>query len=195
MIRRSAVLLLTLLAPPPLAAQHGATIASHVAPAEARQFDFLVGQWELTVEPKATTLAARLHGAPQMVGTWKAWRGFDGWGIEDELRIMDRSGNPMALVHTLRGYDAAGRRWLVSGLDAYRGRISSSTAEWSGREMVVRGEQTDANGKAYQTRSRFTDIKPDRFTMHQDRSDDGGKTWDENVVTVEAKRVAAAAPR
>ena len=43
------------------------------APREAEQFAFLVGHWEVTVTPKVSSLAARIHGSPTYLGTWKAW--------------------------------------------------------------------------------------------------------------------------
>lgn len=181
------------------AQQHGAgggnARSASTPPAEARQFDFLIGQWELVVTPKATGLAARIHGAPRLLGTWKAWRAFDGFGIEDELRIMDRSGNPSSLTHTLRAFSAADRRWNTTSLDVYRGRVSQSTAAFANGEMVVSGRGTDAEGKPQLIRSRFTAITANGFRLQQDRSSDDGRTWEEAVLKMEAKRVAAAAPR
>lgn len=186
-----------LLLPAAAAAQHGdgAATPSRAAPREAGQFDFLVGQWELTVRPKATGLAARLHGAPRLLGTWRAWRAFDGWGVEDELRIVDGSGNPMALTHTLRVFEATGRRWVQTGLDVYRGRFTSAAASWNGREMVVTSRGTDPEGRAYVSRSRFHDITAASFRMQQDRSLDDGRTWDEAVLRIDARRVADTARR
>ncbi|MEO8460455.1 MAG: hypothetical protein ABI451_07995, partial [Dokdonella sp.] len=60
-------------------------------PAEAKQFDFLIGQWELDVKPKINSLIAMVHGTPKLVGTWKATRAFDGFGIDDEVHIIDSS--------------------------------------------------------------------------------------------------------
>jgi hypothetical protein len=190
--------LFTIVLPSALAAQHGASASARpaLAPAkEASQFDFLIGQWELVVTPKVNTLAAKIHGAPKLLGTWKAWRAADGFAIEDELRIMDRSGNPNALAKTLRVYSANERRWVITGVDAYRGRASSASGEWKGAEMVIIGQGTDEEGKPYQTRTRYFDITPTSFRYQQDRSPDGGKTWDEAMVKIAAKRVAAAAPR
>lgn len=196
---RSALAVCALLAMPTvLAAQHaggGTGPPIHTAPKEAAQFDFLIGQWELTVKPKVASLAARIHGAPKLLGTWKAWRAFDGFGVEDELRIVDGSGNPNSLNHTIRAYDAGAKRWTVSGLDVYRARFTTATAEWRDGQMHLAGKGTDAEGKAYLTRTRFTDIAPTSFRMQQDRSTDDGRTWTEAVLTIEAKRVAATAPR
>jgi hypothetical protein len=196
MSTRVIVALLTLSFVPTLAlAQHGGSLPSRVAPREATQFDFLVGQWELTVRPKARGLAARLHGAPRLVGTWKAWRAFDGWGIEDELRIMDASGNPMSLNHTMRAFDAAAGQWIQTSFDVYRSRFTSATGRWGANVMVTEARGTDAEGQPYVARMRFSDITATGFTARQDRSVDDGKTWEEGVLTIEARRVAASAAR
>ncbi len=164
-------------------------------PKEASQFAFLVGQWEVTVTPKNTSLAARIHGAPRFGGTWKAWKAFDGFGIEDELRVTDRSGNPNALVHAMRSYDATKGRWTQSMLDVYRGRFTSAEGSWANGEMTMTSAGTDAEGKPALTRSRFYEITPTAFKYQSDRSTDGGRTWDTAVLRIDAKRVAAVAPR
>jgi hypothetical protein len=194
-MRRSFVLpILALLSAPSTAvAQHGGGPASREAPAEARQYDFLIGQWELTVTPKASGLAARIHGAPRLVGMWKAWRAFDGWGVEDELRITDRSGNPIALSHTLRAYRAADGHWIQTTYDVYRATFTGATGEWKGKEMLVESRGTDQEGRPYLARMRFHDITADGFTARQDRSQDGGETWEEGTLTIVATRTAATA--
>jgi len=110
----AAAIALSLLAVPTAGrAQHsgGAPPLVTRAPKEASQYDFLIGQWDLVVKPKATTLAAKVHGVPKLLGTWKAWRAFEGFGLEDDLRIVDASGNPKALTHFVRVYDAAAGQW------------------------------------------------------------------------------------
>lgn len=160
----------------------------HVAPAEAKQFDFLLGEWEVVVRPKTSGLAQRIHGAPRILGTWKAWSALDGWGIEDDLKLMDGSGNPTSLNHAVRVYDAAARRWTLTSLDVYRGRFSTATGEWRDGEMVLTSRGTDQEGKAYVTRTRYYGITPTGFKFQQDRSYDDGRTWDEAVLRIEAKR-------
>ena len=186
-----------LLAPVPLAAQHRGSAAPppSAAPRESSQFDFLVGQWEVVAQPKAATLAQRIHGAPKLPGTWKAWRALDGWGVEDELRLTDPSGNPRLLSHHVRFYDGAARRWTISNVDVYKGATSTSAAEWRGGEMLVSGKGTDEEGKAYLSRATFSKITPSSFSYRIDRSFDGGKSWTEGVTRIEARRVAANAPR
>ena len=197
--KSAVVLALLLLALPGVAAaQHsggGSAPPSTTAPAEARQFDFLIGQWELDVKPKVSSLAAMIHGSPKLVGSWKAWRGLDGFGVQDELRIADASGNPMSLNEALRVFDRNQNRWTVVGVDVYRARVSNSTAQWNGSEMRLDGNGVDGEGKAYVSRTRYFEIGADAFRMQQDRSYDNGQTWEEATLAIEARRVAAAAAR
>ena len=191
------VLALLVVAPHVAPAQHGGSASpiASAAPREATQFDFLVGQWELVAQPKASGLAARIHGVPKLRGTLKAWRAFDGWGIEDELRLTDESGNPRLLSHQMRIYDVNARRWNNSVLDVYRTAFSMSTSEWRDGRMLVSARGTDQDGRAYVARIRFFDITPTRFRYQIDRSFDNEKSWAEGVMKIEAKRVAAVAPR
>lgn len=169
--------------------------AAGVAPPEAAQFDFLIGQWDLDVTPKLSGLVALIHGSPHLSGTWKAWRAFDGFGIDDEIRVVDGGGNPINLGHALRVYDPKARRWAVETLDVYSAHFASATAQWQGGEMLVNGKGTMADGKACLTRTRFYEIAPDRFKMRQDRSVDNGASWDDGTITISARRVAAKAQR
>ena len=189
--------LMLLAVPALLAAQHapGAGPAPvRPAPAEARQFDFLLGQWELDVKPQATTLAARIHGVPKMLGTWKAWRALDGWAVIDELRITDESGNPRSLTSATRMYDANARQWVVSTADAYRNVMTTSSAKWADNRMTAESKGTDAEGKPYLSRSRYVSVTPTSFTFEQERSTDDGKSWT-RTLSIQAKRVSATAPR
>jgi hypothetical protein len=195
-IRSTLAMLALLASPAPAAAQHDpAAPPPRTAPHEASQFEFLVGQWEIVAKPYVAGLAARIHGSPTFPGTWKAWRGLDGWGIEDEIRLTDESGNPRALTHFLRAYDPAARHWILSSLDVYRSSFQTATAEWRDGEMHVSSRGTDSEGRAYVSRARFHDIAPNSFHFQQDRSYDDGRTWTEGFLKIEAKRVAAAAPR
>jgi hypothetical protein len=177
-------------------AQHsGGAQSARTAPAEASQFAFLIGQWELAVKPAASGLAQKIHGVPKMAGTWKAWRAFDGFGVEDELRITDASGNPRSLSHAMRFYDAKAKRWSTTTLDVYRGVFTASTATWRDGKIIATSRGVDGEGKAYVARTTYSDITPQSFRFRQDRSLDDGQTWTEGVLTIDAKRVAAAASR
>jgi hypothetical protein len=131
---------------------------------------------------------------PKLAGSWKAWRALDGWGVEDELRITDNSGNPMSLNHAVRYYDAKGRRWRSSTIDVYRGVFTSGVAELRGSDIVTSSQGTDSEGKPYLSRSRYSDITSSEFRFVQEKSTDNGKSWKETL-TIEAKRVSSAAAR
>lgn len=191
-------LLAVVLLPASLQAQHaggGAAVSRSTAPKEAEQFAFLVGQWEVTVMPKVSSLVATLHGQPKLLGTWKAWRAFDGFGVEDELRIIDASGNPNALSHSMRIYDATLGKWTQTSLDVYRGRFTTANGTWAQNALSLRSVGRDAEGKPFVQRARFHDITATSFKYEVDRSNDGERTWETGVVRIEAKRVAASAAR
>lgn len=201
----AALVSLVVLASPSVAQHGGGAVGGAVggaaprtvsaAPREAAQFDFLIGQWEVTVTPKATTLATRIHGVPKLSAVWKAWRAMDGFGIDDELRIVDGSGNPNAFLRSTRLYDATQRVWSQMSLDVYRARYTPATATWAKGEMQIRSAGRDADGSAYVQRVRFYDITPTSFKYQADRSSDGEKSWETAVLRMTARRVAATAPR
>jgi hypothetical protein len=164
-----------------------------VSPAEAHQFDFMLGQWTIEVHPKVSSLVAMIHGTPKLIGTWQAKRSANGVGIEDESRIVDGSGNPISLVRSQRTWVAADKRWKISGLDILRKRNTSAIAHWTGSEMQVTGSYVDDEGTPTQSRTRYCQITANRFRMVQDRSTDNGKTWDEGVLTIDARRSGSVA--
>jgi hypothetical protein len=190
---RPLTLAMTLSLPIPGVAQHApAAPAAATAPAEAKQFDFLLGQWELEVHPKVSGLVALIHGTPRLVGTWRAWRAAPGPGIEDETRIVDASGNPISLSRAQRVYVAAEGLWNISGHDVTRGRTSDAKGRWQDGEMHVDSHFTDGGAKIL-THTRFYGITADAFHVQQDRSTDNGQTWEKGSLTIDAKRLAATA--
>lgn len=193
-LRMTARLLVVLASP--AAAQHAAAAPStRAVPAEARQMAFLIGQFDLVVKPKAVGLGQKIHGVPKLVGTWKAWKALDGYGVEDDLRVTDESGNPKLYSNAVRYYDAEQKRWRASTIDVYRGVFSTSSGEWKDNAIIMTSHGTDAEGKVYASRTRYYDITPTGFKYRSDRSFDEGKTWEEGVLRIEAKRVAATATR
>jgi hypothetical protein len=175
-------------------AQHSSGPAVAPVPHEASQLDFLIGKWDLVVQPVSTSLAARIHGLPSLAGTWSAWRVFDGRGLEDEVRITDASGNPRALSHTVRMFDPKSAHWIATALDVFAASFITLELEWKDNALTSTSHGTDANGAAYVGRSRIYEITPTTFLVQQERSMDNGKTWQETL-HMQAKRVSAIAPR
>ena len=186
-------LLLVLTFPMASVAQHSADAAATSSSPEAKQFDFLLGQWQLEVHPKVSSLVAIIHGAPRLVGTLKVVRSPDGLGVDDEMLIIDASGNPMSLSRAHRVYAGPEAGWKISGLDVTHSSASEASAKWLNGEMHAEGHSVDAEGKPSWTRTRYFDITAASFRMSQDRSSDNGQTWDEGTLTIDAKRVAATA--
>jgi hypothetical protein len=162
---------------------------------EVAQFAFLFGQWDVVATAGATSLVSRIHGMPKMVGTWKVSPAFDGFGVEDDLRLADKSGNPLLFSHSVRIFDPASHRWKTTALDVYRAIFTSGTAEWHDGDMIVTSNGVDPEGQPYVARSKYFDITRDRFHFQQDRSVDGGKSWTVGILKLDAKRSVAVAPR
>ncbi|MEO5560546.1 MAG: hypothetical protein ABIO49_11630 [Dokdonella sp.] len=173
-------------------AQPAATAAVAI-PAEARQFDFLIGQWQVEVHPKVSSLVAMIHGTPHIAGIWTAVRAADGLGIVDDLRVVDGSGNPLSSNHSVRAYVGTERQWKVSGADTANKRDSEAHGHLKDGVMILEGRYTDTEGNVTLTRTRYLDITAGSFRMQQDRSTDNGQSWDENALTIDAKRATSAA--
>ncbi|MBL8297384.1 MAG: hypothetical protein JNN30_03450 [Rhodanobacteraceae bacterium] len=154
-------------------------------------FDFLLGEWSLDVHVKVSGLAALIHGTPKLSGTLKARR--TPAGIEDELSIVDASGNPRGATRSQRTFDAASARWSITNTDTYHVRKGSAKAWREGDEMRVEASYLEGDEKTL-TRSRYFAISADAFRFTQDRSRDNGVTWDEGTFAYDAKRIAAAKP-
>jgi hypothetical protein len=161
------------------------------ADSPANGFDFLAGTWSLDVHVKVSGLAALIHGAPKLSGRLTVRRTAE--GMEDELVVVDASGNPRSTSRTRRVYDAASTRWNISNTDAYHARQGSAQGRREANEMRVDGSYTEG-GETTLTRSRYFAITADTFRFTQDRSRDNGATWDEGVFAYDAKRVAVATP-
>jgi hypothetical protein len=188
----------TALAPIALLAQRdsGADPSSSAKPPhEASQYDFLVGEWTLAITPKVSGLVARIHGVPRVRGTWKGSRALDGWGEEDELRIVDEAGNPIAYTHFIRIYDPKARHWIVTAIDVTRQGVTTSVSQLQGKEMLSSADGIDPAGKPYRSRTHITDISATGFHFSQDISHDGGATWDDGHLVMDARRAGATAAK
>jgi hypothetical protein len=155
---------------------------------EMRQFDFLVGQWQVNGEVKTSGIMALVHGQPKLAGSWKAWHTADGQAIEDELTLTDASGTLLSAVHFTRRFSREEKCWKISARDAYKGALPQATARRQGDDMLVTSSGTTPEGKHYRHRTHYLDITPAGFRMVQDRSYDDGKTWDTAAMTLDVHR-------
>jgi len=157
---------------------------------EARQFDFLLGQWQVSGQVKVSGLMAMIHGQPRLAGSWKGWRSADGQGIEDELTLTNASGTPLSAVHFTRRFSREENCWKITGRDADKGALPAATARQQGDEMLMTSSGATPEGKRYRNRTHYLAITPAGFRMVQDRSYDDGKTWDTGAVTLDVRRTA-----
>lgn len=162
--------------------------AAGAAAPETQQFDFLLGDWQVSGEVKVSGLVAMIHGRPKLAGSWKAWRAADGQGIEDALTLTDAAGTPRAAIHLTRRFSRDDNCWKISGRDAYKGTLPPATARRQGDEMLMTSSGTTPEGKRYRTRTHYLAIGPRSFRVVQDRSYDEGKTWDEGAMTLDVHR-------
>jgi hypothetical protein len=159
-------------APPPRSAP--------APPTEAHEFDFLLGAWDIDIASKDPNLP------PKMRGRWTAKRGGDGFLIEDEYRVFDDSGGTAYLGETFRAYDVAAKRWEFRFVEPFTGKWHEGTGHREGNEMHL-----EQRGPSSILRIRYYNIGSDRFSWVGDMSFDGGKTWLEATLRIEARRASA----
>ena len=133
-----------------------------------------------------------VHGEVQLSGTWRARKAMGGWGIEDEMQLVDASGNPAALIATTRFYDVRAKHWTASGFDIYRGRHTLSTAIASASGMRSESRRVDADGAATRSRGIIERVDRDHIVFRQDHSYDDGLSWDEDMLVIEGTRMVDA---
>jgi len=179
--RISGQLLVLLVTPTLLIAQSSDTLRT--PPPEATQFDYLVGDWTFTGVWKLP------NGERQGVGTWKARKALDGFGVVDEWRVLDRpGGSTVILGTTYRIYNRAKSHWDMRFLNVFNAKWDEQYAEWRDGEMHLWWTSEDQRG-TFQVRVRYYDISENSFRWRADRSYDGGVTWIENWLTMEVTRV------
>jgi hypothetical protein len=168
-MRRIASLVLLLLAVTDLSAQQ-------------TDFDYLLGDWSFTTTNKQWGKAG---------GVWSAVRLVEGQ-ILDEFRIVGDSGSTIYVTTTIRNYNQGLKRWELIGADAGGGLQDFGVGHRVGGEMHIEQEFGSETGQRSKWRIRYYNIQPNSFSWTADRSLDGGRTWDLQFMTIEAKRIGAA---
>jgi hypothetical protein len=144
------------------------------APSEARQFDFLIGTWDVSATRYKDDGSVLL----QYKASWNAQTLNEGRMIMDDFKALAPTGEPISSFVTLRTYSDATRRWELQGLAALQ---PTAALEWHGiwrdGQMVLDAEGQGPDGKPLKTRIRFFQIEKDRFSWESQVSRDGGRTW------------------
>jgi hypothetical protein len=148
------------------------------APPDGRQFDFLIGTWDVS----ATRYKQDGSILIQYKASWNAQTLNEGRMIMDDFKALAPTGEPISSFVTLRTYSDATQRWELQGLAALQ---PATALEWHGTwrdgQMVLDATGVGSDGKSLKTRIRFFQIETDRFSWESHVSQDGGSTWFRNA--------------
>jgi hypothetical protein len=127
---------------------------------EYRQFDFWLGEWEVTTPDSKVAgrnQITRIAGGCALHENWAGRGGFTG--------------------QSLNGWNKLTRQWQQTWLDSSGGRLDL-TGSLQGASMVLEGrEAPEGNKPALQHRVTWTPQPDGSVRQHWESSDDGGRTW------------------
>jgi hypothetical protein len=126
---------------------------------EHRQFDFWLGDWDVTTPDGKTAGHNRISlilGGCALREEWTSARGNNGT--------------------SLNMYDGGSRKWRQTWVDD-GGTVLLLTGELKGGKMVLEGETPAGAGKTSRQRITWTPLPGGRVQQLWDSSEDGGKTW------------------
>ncbi len=153
------------------------------APAELRQFAFLVGAWDCSGVVLAEDGVFEPFRAT-MVGRYI----LDGLAIEDVYRQYDSGGELQHFGATYRSYDTDGKRWVMKFHDALAstwldlGPVDLGGVEVS-KEKISFQHRLEPGGLIRVT---FSQISATGFAWQAELSGDGGANW-RQVMTLRAR--------
>lgn len=136
--------------------------ASKCDSAQARQFDFWVGDWDLTFQDEGKT--ATSHNRISKI--------LDGCALLEEF--SGPPGTPLQ-GRSLSTYDRLTHRWKQTWVDNDATYLDFSGGFADGRMILSREAQKD--GKRFLQRMVWQGIRADAFEWLWQRSDDDGRTW------------------
>ncbi|MBP7549918.1 MAG: hypothetical protein KA761_06495 [Gemmatimonadaceae bacterium] len=136
-------------------------------PAVSLQYDFLVGDWDVTVTMPRAGRPALVYGA-----TWRIrW-------VADGRVLMQEWSDPYGSGVELRAFNATTRRW--DGRNLYApdpGTWYANEAELQGGVMVVTTPRQAADGTTILSREIYRPVETDRFEVSTEVSLDAGASW------------------
>ncbi len=125
---------------------------------EYRQFDFWVGEWEVTVQgqPAGTNRVELILDKCVLLENWTGSKG----GVGKSFNI----------------YNAAADRWQQTWVDN-GGNVLEFTGAFRDGAMRLQAETPGRNGGKTLMRMTFFPLSEDRIRQLWESSTDGGKTW------------------
>lgn len=137
---------------------------------EASQFDFWLGEWDLSWPAEQT------GGDPGELatGTNVITHRFGNCVVEENFATSDGS----FLGHSVSVYDEKTASWRQTWVDSSGGYLLFEGGVREG-VMELRTPTVEEDGHTVVQRMVFTDIEEDSLAWHWQRSRDGGEQWEE----------------
>jgi hypothetical protein len=151
------VLMLLLVSPAP--AQSGAPPVRACAAAEYHQFDFWLGEWNVTLPDGKVAGSNRIEsimGGCVLRESWTGVRGHQGTSYNI--------------------YDSSHHRWHQIWVDD-QGNLLELDGRFSDGRMALTGETIDSAGNRTLQRITWQETAPGKVRQLWESSNDGGKTW------------------
>lgn len=142
--------------------------ASKAAPCsvpEQKQFDFWVGEWDLTWPNQS--------GGEPGHGTNSIQRELDGCVIEENF--SGRTSMPLRGM-SISTFDTRSNKWKQTWVDN-EGSYLDFVGEFKDGQMLLQREAAKPDGTKVLQRMEYKNITPNEFDWGWERSEDGGKTW------------------
>ena len=136
-----------------------APAAKPCSSAEYRQFDFWMGDWDVTASSgkvAGTNRIMPILGGCAMREEWKGAGGLSGT--------------------SLNMWDAAGKRWRQTWVDD-RGNVLVLVGQYRDAKMTLEGEGVGDSGVTVRNRITWSRLSDGRVRQLWETSKDGGKSW------------------
>ena len=162
------LLVMTVLLLAPCFGQSATTAGVKVAPCsepQQRQFDFWIGEWDLTWPAQNAGEIGR--------GTNRIKRVLDGCIVEENFdggTSMHLRGMSVSTFETRSG------KWKQTWVDNEGGYLDF-VGEFKDGQMILQREAMNPDGTKVFQRMVYKNITPAEFDWSWERSQDGGKTW------------------
>ena len=129
---------------------------------ENEQFDFWIGEWELTWAE---------NGRGRNVIT----KILDGKVVQEQFESLPADGSPDLVGMSVSVYNAQTAQWQQTWVDN-QGSYLDFVGGMVGDEMIL-SRQAVVNGESVQQRMVWAVIKPDSINWRWERAGDEGVTW------------------
>jgi hypothetical protein len=137
---------------------------------EQKQFDFWVGDWDLTSPgAKSGEVVHNSNTIKRILGSCIVQENFVGNAAPEQA--------PQLLGMSVSVFDVASGKWKQTWVDN-QGSYLDFTGEFKDKEMVLSREATRPGGTAVMQRMVWKNITANEFDWSWERSKDKGQTWE-----------------